>query len=105
MLDQPRGDRKEPYAIQTPLGWTLMGPTGSESSQEFQVNFVESQDNSLQRQFERMMQMDFSESSDYMAKEMSRLRWCSGQTIRLSPLRFRVRSPVRFILMWTRTQS
>ena len=30
---------------------------------------------------------------------------CSGQTTRLSPLRFRVRSPVRFILMWTRTQS
>ena len=62
MLDQRRGDRKEPYAIQTPLGWTLMGPIGSESSQEFQVNFVESQDNSLQRQFERMMQMDFSEA-------------------------------------------
>ena len=35
----------------------------------------------------------------------SGLRWCSGQTTRLSPLRFRVRSPVRFILMWTRTQS
>ena len=33
------------------------------------------------------------------------LRWCSGQTTRLSPLRFRVRSPVRFTLMWTRTQS
>ena len=55
VLDQRRGGRKEPYAIQTPLGWTLMGPTGSESSHEFQVNFVESQDNSLQRQFERMM--------------------------------------------------
>ena len=33
------------------------------------------------------------------------LRWCSGQTTGLSPLRFRVRSPVRFILMWSRTQS
>ena len=31
--------------------------------------------------------------------------WCSGQTTCLSPLRFRVRSPVRFILMWTRRQS
>ena len=31
----------------------------------------------------------------------TRLRWCSGQTTRLSPLRFRVRSPVR----WTWTQS
>ena len=71
VLDQCHGGRKEPYAIQTPLGWTLMGPIGSESSQEFQVNFVESQDNSLQRQFERVMQMDFSESNDYMAKEMS----------------------------------
>ena len=34
-----------------------------------------------------------------------RFGWCSGQITRLSPLRFRVRSPVRFILMWTRTQS
>ena len=46
VLDQRRGGRKEPYAIQTPLGWTLMGASGSESSQEFQANFVESQDNS-----------------------------------------------------------
>ena len=30
------------------------------------------------------------------------LRLCSGQTTHLSPL---VRSPVRFILMWTRSQS
>ena len=29
------------------------------------------------------------------------LRWCSGHTTRLSPLRFQVQSPVR----WTRTQS
>ena len=29
------------------------------------------------------------------------LRGCSGQTTRLSPLSFRVRSPVRFISMWT----
>ena len=32
-------------------------------------------------------------------------RWSGGQTTSLSPLRFRVRSPGRFILMWTRTQS
>ena len=32
-------------------------------------------------------------------------RWCSGQTTCVSPLRFRVQSPVRFILMWTRIQS
>ena len=33
------------------------------------------------------------------------LWWCGGQTTRLSPLRFRVRSLVRFILMWTRSKS
>ena len=37
----------------------------------------------------------------YMQCYSMGLRWCSGQTTRLSPLRFRVRSPVR----WTRTQS
>ena len=71
VLDQRRGGRKELYAIKTPLRWTLLGPIGSESRQNFQVNFVQSQDKALQRQFERMMQMDFSESSDYMTKQMS----------------------------------
>ena len=33
--------------------------------------------------------------------DIEKNRWCSGQTTLLSPLRFRVRSPVR----WTRTQS
>ena len=33
------------------------------------------------------------------------LWWCCGQTTCISPLRFRVWSPGRLILMWTRTQS
>ena len=49
------GGRKEPYAVKTLLGWTLLGPIGSESQHEFQVNFVQSENGVLQRQVERMM--------------------------------------------------
>ena len=71
VLDQRRGGRKEPYAVKTLLGWTLLGPVGSELQREFQVNFIQNQENVLQKQVERMIQMDLSENDDYLAKGMS----------------------------------
>ena len=35
VLEQRRGGQKEPYAVRTPLDWTLMGPIGIETEQEF----------------------------------------------------------------------
>ena len=42
VLDERRGNRGEPYAIRTPLGWKLMGPVGSIDCRErhLNVNFV-----------------------------------------------------------------
>ena len=42
VLEERRGNRVEPYAIRTPLGWTLMGPVGGINCRErhLNVNFV-----------------------------------------------------------------
>ena len=42
VLEERRGNRGEPYAIRTPLGWTLMGPVGGIDCRErhLNVNFV-----------------------------------------------------------------
>ncbi|XP_028416927.1 uncharacterized protein LOC114541139 [Dendronephthya gigantea] len=71
VLEQRRGQRKEPYAVRTPLGWTLMGPIGTETEQGFQINFIRKEDNTLQEQVERMFRMDFSESDFHLGKGMS----------------------------------
>jgi hypothetical protein len=71
VLDQRRGGRKEPYAVKTLLGWTLLRPVGSELRREFQVKLIQNQENVLQKQVERMIQMDFSENNDYLGKGMS----------------------------------
>ena len=71
VLDQRRGGRKEPYAVKILLGWTLLGPVGLELRREFQVHFIQNQENVLQKQVERMIQMDFSENDDYLAEGIS----------------------------------
>ena len=42
VLEERRGNRGEPYAVRTPLGWTLMGPAGGIDCRErhLNVNFV-----------------------------------------------------------------
>jgi hypothetical protein len=71
VLEERRGGRKEPYAVRTPLGWTLMGPIGTEIEQEFLINFIRKEDNTLQEQVERMFRMDFSETDFHLGKGMS----------------------------------
>jgi hypothetical protein len=70
-LDQRRGRRKEPYAVKTLLGWTLLGPVETETRREFDVHFINRGDTDLQRQIERMFQMDFNETHATSATEMS----------------------------------
>ncbi|XP_041458410.1 uncharacterized protein LOC121410406 isoform X2 [Lytechinus variegatus] len=56
--EERRGRRKEPYAIRSPLGWTVMGPTSSRfTSRKGSVNNV-TIDSHLQFQLERFWQMD-----------------------------------------------
>jgi hypothetical protein len=35
MLEERRGWKKEPYAIRTPLGWSVTGPMGTQRSHKF----------------------------------------------------------------------
>lgn len=40
VYDQRRGRCGQPYAVCTPLGWTLMGPLNLCESNSFSVNFI-----------------------------------------------------------------
>ncbi|KAL9976464.1 hypothetical protein ACROYT_G013771 [Oculina patagonica] len=61
VCDQRRGWRGQPYAVRTPLGWTLMGPLNSSEINCFSVNFVRYDDEMLHRQMESMFRNDFNE--------------------------------------------
>jgi hypothetical protein len=40
-LDQRRGDKRQPYAVKTILGWTVIGPTGRRNdNRPFTANFI-----------------------------------------------------------------
>ena len=54
VFEQRRGRRKQPYAVRTPLGWTLIGPLGQTSSSVAQVNFVCGGQEMLSNQFKRL---------------------------------------------------
>ena len=62
VFEQRRGRRKQPYAVRTPLGWTLIGPLGQTSISEAQVNFVCGGQEMLSNQFKRLYNAEFSES-------------------------------------------
>jgi len=61
VCDQRRGRRGEPYAVCTPLGWTLMGPLNSCERDCISVNFVHHDDKTLHQQMESMFRSDFNE--------------------------------------------
>ena len=62
VLDERRGDRKQPFAIKSVLGWTLSGPSGSSSSlpEEVGVGFVLASD--LMDQVKKFWETDFGDS-------------------------------------------
>ncbi|XP_071479017.1 uncharacterized protein [Diadema antillarum] len=64
VMEERRGGRKDPYAIRSPLGWTLIGPTNNTKRKtDFKVNFVHNKDEQLQQQVERFWYMDFGGST------------------------------------------
>ena len=62
-LEERRGRRKEPYAIRTPLGWSVAGPMGSTSRFEANSFFIRKEDEYLNDSVKKMFEMDFSESA------------------------------------------
>jgi hypothetical protein len=61
-LEERRGRKKEPYAIRTPLGWSVAGPMGTTSGSEFSAFFVRGEDE-FDRTVEMMFEIDSSESA------------------------------------------
>ena len=59
-LDERRGKPKEPYAVKSILGWTLLGPTGVCKQTGKHVNFQRA--DPLDKQVEMMWKTDFSDS-------------------------------------------
>ena len=68
-LEERRGKKKEPYAVRSILGWTLIGPTGPAVGATGNVNFTHS--NMLQEQVERMWKTDFNDIDCNEQEEMS----------------------------------
>jgi len=62
VYEERRGRRKQPYAVRTPLGWTLIGRLNSSSAaKEAQVHFVRGSQEMLSSQLKRMYGAEFSE--------------------------------------------
>ena len=61
VFEQRCGRRKQPYAVRTPLGCTLIGPLGQTSTSEAQVNLVCGGQEMLSNQFKRVYDAEFSE--------------------------------------------
>ena len=61
VYDQRSGRRDQPYAMCTPLGWTLMGTLSSCDRDSFWENFVHFHDETLHQQMESMFRSDFNE--------------------------------------------
>ena len=68
-LEERRGKQKEPYAVRSILGWTLIGPTGPAVGATWNVNFTHSY--MLQEQVERMWKTDFNDIDCNEQEEMS----------------------------------
>lgn len=62
VLEERRGRKKEPYAVKSILGWTLVGPTEHRKESNFNVNFVRLEDQMLQQQVEKFWKTDFGDS-------------------------------------------
>ncbi|KAJ8024753.1 hypothetical protein HOLleu_34754 [Holothuria leucospilota] len=62
-LEEKRGRRKEPFAIRSLLGWTIMGPVGTSATRvKGSVHHVRGED--LSDQFARIWESDFGGLSD-----------------------------------------
>ena len=62
-LEERRGRKKEPYAIRTPLEWSVAGPMGTTSGDKVSSFFIRGEDQFLGQTVEKMIEMDFSEKT------------------------------------------
>ena len=60
-LDERKGNRGEPYAVQSLLGWTVQGPVTSGECREAYVNFQQLQMDMLSEQLNIMYNQEFND--------------------------------------------
>ena len=107
VLEERRGNRGEPYAIRTPLGWTLMGPMERSDGESchLNVNFVRSSealrevDDCLVHQLERFWEVEnagvISESRLSMSVEDKRALAIMEQSVKLEDGHYQIVLPWR----------
>ena len=70
-LEERRGRKKEPYAVRTPLGWSVAGPMGTTSGDEVTSFFARGENDFIGQTVEKMFEMDFSEKTYGQSLSMS----------------------------------
>ena len=61
-LEERRGRKKEPYAVRTPLGWSVAGSLGTDPCNDVSSFHIRQEDGFLSDTIDQMFRMDFSES-------------------------------------------
>ena len=59
--EERRGQRGEPYAMRSPLGWSVIGPTAPLRRDQGSVNLTRGSDALLREQMERLWESDFND--------------------------------------------
>ena len=107
VLDERRGMRGEPYAIQPPLGWTIVGPPSKVEDKEacFRVNFVrlerheKREKDLLLQQVEIFWETDFggsiSNTKTYMSVEDKKALKVMASTVEMVNGQYQVALPWR----------
>ena len=66
-LNVRKGGRGEPIALETLLGWTLLGPSLSPSvTSKGSVNFVQTREDALRRDIEQLRSTDFADDTSVL---------------------------------------
>ena len=71
-LDERHGEKSQPYAIKTVLGWSLIGCDTRNESKSFNINFIRKSDQLLQEQVECLWKLDQVPDVTSLCAEMSK---------------------------------
>ena len=97
-LEIKRGQKGEPYATRTTLGWVVNGPLGRTGSAPRSASFI-SADVQLNEQFEKFCNMEFNDSTfsnkTSMSQEDRRALEIMNQTVKLKEGHYEVALPWR----------
>ncbi|XP_030828101.1 uncharacterized protein LOC115919169 [Strongylocentrotus purpuratus] len=97
VIDQRRGKRKEPYAVRSLLGWTVMGPTmTSAPDAPYSVNFTKHEER-LEQQLQRFWEVDHAFRDERLADsvEDKRARKTMDETVGMVDGHYQVGLPWR----------